>query len=76
LRNKIGAAVVVGRRDGAESAITAVHALFLKHEMIPANRGVHGRAYAAGEIVHDPEALTSAEKLGKRLIELDALLTL
>ncbi|MFN2354134.1 MAG: flavodoxin family protein [Desulfopila sp.] len=74
LRNKIGGAVVVGRRDGAESAITAIHALFLKHEMIPANRGVHGRAYAADEIVYDPEALASAGKLGKRLMELGAWL--
>jgi multimeric flavodoxin WrbA len=76
LRNKIGGAVVVGRRDGAEGAITAIHALFLKHEMIPANRGVHGRAYAAGEIVHDPESLDSAGKLGKRLMELGAILGL
>lgn len=76
LRNKIGGAVVVGRRDGAEGAITAIHALFLKHEMIPANRGVHGRAYAAGEIIYDPEALESAGKLGNRLMELGALLVL
>lgn len=76
LRNKVGGAIVVGRRDGAEGAITAIHAFFLKHEMIPANRGVHGRAYAAGEIVHDPEALESARKLGKRLMELGALLGL
>ena len=40
LRNKIGGAIVVGRRYGAESAITAINAFFLKHEMIPANRGV------------------------------------
>lgn len=76
LRNKVGGAVVAGRRDGAEGAITAIHALFLKHEMIPANRGVHGRAYAAGEIVHHPESLESARKLAKRLMELTALLGL
>ncbi len=29
LRNRIGGAVVVGRRDGAESAITAIQAFFL-----------------------------------------------
>jgi multimeric flavodoxin WrbA len=70
LRNKIGGAVVVGRRDGIEGAITALQAFFLKHEMIPANRGVHGRAFAQGEIGDDPEAIESARKLGARLIEL------
>jgi multimeric flavodoxin WrbA len=74
LRNRIGGAVVVGRRDGAESAITAIQAFFLKHEMLPANRGVHGRPFAAGEIADDPEAIESARKLGARLIELEALL--
>jgi multimeric flavodoxin WrbA len=39
LKNKIGGAVVVGRRYGAESAITAMNAFFLKHEVIVANRG-------------------------------------
>ena len=64
---------MVGRRDGAESAITAIQAFFLKHEMLPANRGVHGRAFATGEIADDPEAIESARKLGERLIELGAL---
>jgi multimeric flavodoxin WrbA len=76
LRNRIGGAVVVGRRDGMESAITALQAFFLKHEMIPANRGVHGRAFAEGEIADDPEAMESARKLGERLIELGNLLGL
>ena len=74
LRNKIGGTVVVGRRDGIESAITAIQAFFLKHEMIPANRGVHGLAFALGEIGDDPEAIESARKLGARLFELGALL--
>jgi len=74
LRNKIGGAVVVGRRDGAESAITAIHAFFLKHEMIPANRGVHGMAFARGEITEDYDAMESAKKLCERLMELEAIL--
>lgn len=40
LNNQIGGAIVVGRRYGSESAITAINAFFLKHEMIPANRGI------------------------------------
>ena len=75
LRNKIGGAVVVGRRDGAESAITAIHAFFLKHEMIPANRGIYGTAFARGEITEDVEAMESARKLCERLTELAAILT-
>jgi len=31
LRNKIGGTVVVGRKDGAESAITAINTFYLKH---------------------------------------------
>jgi len=74
LRNKIGGAVVVGRNDGAEGAITAIHAFFLKHDMIPANRGVHGYAYAKQEIEDDPEAMESAKKLAARILELGKIM--
>ena len=74
LRNKIRGAVVVGRRYGAESAITALQAFFLKHEMIPANRGVSGVAFAEGEIERDLDALEAAEGLGKRILELGEML--
>jgi len=74
LRNKIGGAVVVGRKYGAESAITAINAFFLKHEMVPANRGVHGIAFEKGEIAQDEEALEASKMLGKRIKELTKLL--
>ncbi|MGD9496596.1 MAG: flavodoxin family protein [Armatimonadota bacterium] len=74
LRNTIGGAVVVGRRYGAESAITALNAFFLKHEMIPANRGVCGEAFEAGEIEQDQEALVAALGLAERIRALGALL--
>jgi len=70
LENKIGGAVVVGRHDGAESAVTAIHAFFLKHDMIPANRGVCGTAFEPGEIRADSEAIESAGRLGERILEL------
>ena len=73
LRNKIGGAVVVGRKYGAESAITAIHAFFLKHDMIPANRGVCGTAFKPGEINKDLEAVESAGMLGERILELGEL---
>jgi len=74
LRNKIGGAVVVGRRYGAEGAITAINAFFLKHKMIPADRGVSGIAFEAGEVQQDREAVEAAERLAKRIIELGDLL--
>ncbi|MFO7881130.1 MAG: flavodoxin family protein [Kosmotogaceae bacterium] len=70
LRNKIGGTVVVGRKYGAESALTAINAFYLKHEMIPANRGVCGIAFEENEIIHDEEAIKAAKKLGKRIKEL------
>jgi len=70
LRNKIGGAVVVGRRYGAESAINAINAFFLKHEIIPANRGVTGIAFATNEIENDLEAIEAARRLGERILEL------
>ena len=70
LRNKIGGAVVVGRRYGAESAITAINAFFLKHEIIPANRGVIGLAFKLKEIEQDNEAIEATKRLAKRVNEL------
>lgn len=74
LRNKIGGAVVVGRRYGAEGALTAIHAFFLKHEMIPANRGVCGIAFESGTVLQDLEAIEAAKRLGERILELGGLL--
>ena len=74
LRNKIGGAIVVGRRYGAEGAITAINAFFLKHEMIPANRGVCGLAFEEEEIKNDVEAIKAAKALGRRILELGRLL--
>lgn len=70
LRNKIGAAVVVGRKYGAESAITAINAFFLKHEMIVANRGVSGMGFRSGSVSDDAESLRAAAKLASRILEL------
>ncbi|MDD4096771.1 MAG: flavodoxin family protein [Oscillospiraceae bacterium] len=70
LKDKIGGAVVVGRRYGAESAITAMDSFFLKHEMIVANRGVSGIAFEEKEILKDDEAVRAVKALGKRINEL------
>jgi len=75
LKNKIGGAIVVGRRYGAESAITAINAFFLKHEIIPANRGVCGVAFKEKEILRDSEAMKAAKKLGERMKELKGMLS-
>lgn len=73
LRNKIGGAVVVGRRYGLGTAVAAVNAFFLKHEMIPANRGVCGIAFQQEEVAGDTEAVDSARSLGRRILELLSL---
>lgn len=74
LRNKIGGALVAGRRYGAESAITAIHAFFLKHEMIPANRGVSAIAFDRGDAEQDLEAVEAAQRLAERIVELGQIL--
>ncbi len=73
-RNTIAGAVAVGRKYGAESAITALHSFYLKHNMIPANRGVCGIAFGEGEIEQDAEALEAAGRLARRIIEPGRLL--
>jgi len=70
LRNKIGGGIVVGRRYGAESAISAMNSFFLKHDMIAANRGVTGLAFVKGEIAHDAEAISATQNLARRIEEL------
>jgi len=74
LRNKIGGAIVVGRRDGIESAIVAINSFFLKHEMIPANRGVYGLAYKEEEIKESGETIELVKRLGERIKELAQIL--
>ena len=74
LKNKIGGAIVVGRRYGSESAITTINAFFLKHEMIPANRGVYGIAFKQEEILQDQEAIESTKRLGERIKEFRQIL--
>ncbi len=69
LRNKIGAAIAIGRGYGIESAITAMNSFFLKHEMVISNRGVSGIAYEKGEILHHQTSLDAAKQLGKRINE-------
>ncbi len=73
LANRIGGAIVVGRRYGAESAITAIHSYFTKLEMIPANRGVCGMAFAAGEVEQDEEAIAATRRLAARVQDLLAV---
>jgi multimeric flavodoxin WrbA len=70
LCNKIGGTVVVGRRYGAEGAIAAMNAFFLKHEMIVVDRGVCGLAYRPGEVRDDAESLQASDRLARRILEL------
>jgi len=74
LRNKIGAAVVVGRGYGTEGTVTAINAFFLKHEMFVANRGVSGNVFKSGEITQKQEAIELARLLGRRIILMGGLI--
>jgi len=55
---------------GAEGAVAAINAFFLKHRMIVADRGVSGIAYGRKEITEDGEALDAADRLAERILEL------
>ena len=70
LRNKIGGAVVVGRRCGLEAAVTAINGFFLKHDMIVANRGVAGIAFEKGEVSEHAEAIAAIKTLAERITDL------
>jgi multimeric flavodoxin WrbA len=74
LANKIGGAVVVGRKYGLEGAVTAINAFFLKHMMLPANRGVCGIAFRQKEITQDEEAIEAARGLAERILELGRII--
>ena len=74
LNNKIGAAVVVGRGYGEESALTAINSFFLKHDMIVANRGVTGIGFKPGEVGDDSRGVKDTNKLVKRVVELESKL--
>ncbi len=56
---------MVGRRYGAESAVTASNAFFLKHEMLPANRGVSGIALASEVLLTGEFAVSQGCDLGR-----------
>lgn len=70
LKNKIGGAIVVGRKYGHQTAINAIHTFFLKHEIIIGTRAVSALGYHEGEALKDKESLNRIKKLTKRLIEL------
>lgn len=70
LSSKIAGAVVVGRGYGSESALTAMNAFFLKHGMLPANRGVPAVGFEAGDVLKDTRALDDCAELGARIMEL------
>ncbi len=72
LKDKIGATVVVGRRYGAEGAITAVNVFFLKHQMIVANRGISAIGFESEDVKDDAESLNAATGLASRIVELGA----
>ena len=70
LKNKIGAAVISGRRY-MESVINTLTAFMLRHKMILGSSPALGYTFTEmGDLQHDPLALKDAEKLAYRITEL------
>ncbi len=61
LSYRVGLAAAVGRGYGLDSAIAAIHSFMLKHGIVLCHRGVRARAYEAGEVLRDSQALRDAE---------------
>ncbi len=82
LKNKIGGAIAVGgsRNGGQEYVILAIHNFMLIHEMLvvsdkdTAHFGGIASGRNLGDVVNDKEGLETTENLGKRLVEILALL--
>ncbi len=70
LQNKIGGIIVVGRAYGHQMAIDAISSFYLKHNMIPANRGVSAIAYKREDILKEKNAIESTKRLARRILEL------
>ncbi|MBI4595417.1 MAG: flavodoxin family protein [Candidatus Tectomicrobia bacterium] len=65
-RNKVGAAVVALRRNGAVYTIDSMNHFFLAGEMIIVGRGI-GIGRDKGDVEKDEEGIQSAKSLGKRM---------
>lgn len=70
LKDKVGGAIVVGRRYGHEAAVNAIVSFMLKHEMILGMRGVVVFGYEKGDVMKDRKGLEDVRKLARRVDEL------
>ena len=70
LKDKVGGAIVVGRRYGHEAAVNAIISFMLKHDMILGMRGVVVFGYERGEAAKDHKGLEDVRKLARRIDEL------
>jgi len=70
LKNKVGGAIVVGRRYGHEAALANLIAFFLKHEMILGDRGLVCYAYHREDLKEDKLCYLEAKRFARRILEL------
>jgi multimeric flavodoxin WrbA len=70
LKDKLGAAIAVGQGYGTQAALDGMNSFFLKHEMIPVNRGISGEAFQAGEILEHRRTMKDMDKLIRRIVHL------
>ena len=70
LKNKIGGTIVVGRAYGHQAAIDTISSFYLKHEMIPANRGVSAFGYEKKDTKTHPNDIKATDYLSHRILDL------
>ena len=70
LRNKVGGAIVVGRRAGLSYAYDQILMFFSGMRMITANPAVGALASAKGEVMKDTEGVDAARELGRSMVQI------
>lgn len=70
LAGKVGGAIAIAGRRGQVHTLALINTFYLGQHMIPVHLGVDGRASTKGEIVHDRQAMTAADMLGKNMVQL------
>jgi multimeric flavodoxin WrbA len=70
LEGKVGGAIAIAGKRGQVQTLALINTFYLGQRIIPVHLGVDGRASTKGEIVHDRQAMTAADTLGKNMVKL------
>jgi multimeric flavodoxin WrbA len=75
LEGKVGGAIAVAGKRGQVQTLALINTFYLGQRMMPIHLGVDGRASKKGEVVEDIQAMTAADRLGKKMVKLITTLT-